>query len=239
MVREISLKRRNDKQGSYFAIIPKRPKKMKLEIESYITQKQRWPTEGHHILAQYDDESIIVYQAYRSSIGLFAVDNGYFGGDFSYSRMSWIKPNFLWMRYRSGWGKKPGQEIILAVKLKRPFFDLVLSQAVPSSYQRKLYSTQAQWKKALNASSVRLQWDPDHNPSGQKVPRRAIQLGLRDSVLKAYSKSAIIDIYDISDFVGEQHKNLQPDYSNLETPKEEIYLPRLELPTQLGLSLPV
>ena len=210
---------------------------MKLEIESYLTQKQRWPTEGCHILAQYDDESIIVYQAYRPSIGRFAIDNGYFGGDFSYSRMSWIKPNFLWMMYRSGWGKKPGQEIILAIRLKRAFFDLILSQAVPSSYQRKFYSTQEQWKKAVDASSVRLQWDPDHNPSGKKVQRRAIQLGLRDNILKEYSKSAIIEIYDISHFVNEQHHNLQSGYSNLKTPKEEIYLPSIEISTKISLSI--
>ncbi|WP_422570328.1 DUF4291 family protein, partial [Erwinia billingiae] len=29
--------------------------------------------------------------------------------------MTWIKPSFLWMMYRSGWGMKdPGQKRILA-----------------------------------------------------------------------------------------------------------------------------
>ncbi len=31
-------------------------------------------------------------------------------------------------------------------------------------------------------SDVRLQWDPDHKPDGSKETRRAIQLGLRNSV---------------------------------------------------------
>ena len=42
--------------------------------------------------------------------------HGYFGGDhFSLNRMSWVKPNFLWMMYRSGWGQKEGQVVVLAV----------------------------------------------------------------------------------------------------------------------------
>ncbi len=44
--------------------------------------------------------------------------------------MSWIKTNFLWMMYRSGWGTKPDQEIILAIRLKTTFLDSVLTQAV-------------------------------------------------------------------------------------------------------------
>jgi hypothetical protein len=77
-------------------------------MEPYSEQVKVWPNEGRHILAQYDDATVIVYQAYRPSIGRHAVEHGAFGGDFSHARMSWIKPNFLWMMYRSGWGAKLG-----------------------------------------------------------------------------------------------------------------------------------
>ena len=53
---------------------------MKLLTTSYLEQKANWVKEGRVILAQYDAESIIVYQAYRPSIGHFAAKNGYFGG---------------------------------------------------------------------------------------------------------------------------------------------------------------
>ena len=66
-----------------------------LKLESYDEQLKRWPKQGHHILAQYDDEKIIVYQSYRPEIGHFAAENQYFGGPFSLERMTWIKPNFL------------------------------------------------------------------------------------------------------------------------------------------------
>jgi hypothetical protein len=76
-----------------------------LATAPYAEQMKDWPQTGQHILAQFDDKTIIVYQAYRPGIGRFAVENGFFGGDFKYSRMSWIMPSFLWMMYRSQWGQ--------------------------------------------------------------------------------------------------------------------------------------
>lgn len=73
---------------------------MNLPTELYSVQCARWPSAGEHILAHHDDETIVVYQAYRPSIGNYAIEHGRFGGpDFSLQRMSWIKPNFLWMMY--------------------------------------------------------------------------------------------------------------------------------------------
>jgi len=65
---------------------------MTIQTAPYLDQKATWPASGRHILAQYDHASIIVYQAYRPAIGRFAVSHQRFGGDFSYNRMSWIKP---------------------------------------------------------------------------------------------------------------------------------------------------
>src|SRR6476646_331857 len=106
---------------------------MHLVTESYRQQVERWPSTGRHFLAQYDDDSIVVYQAYRPSIGRRAAERGTFGGpDFSFGRMSWIKPNFLWMMYRSGWGTREGQEVVLAVRLRRRGFEEILAAAVAS-----------------------------------------------------------------------------------------------------------
>ena len=73
-----------------------------LTIAPYSEQVKSWPSEGRHILSQFDDDSVVVYQAYRPSTGRYAAENGYFGTGFSLNRMSWIKPNFLWMMFRSG-----------------------------------------------------------------------------------------------------------------------------------------
>ncbi|MDZ8056196.1 MAG: DUF4291 domain-containing protein [Aulosira sp. ZfuVER01] len=209
---------------------------MRLITEPYFSQVSRWPKTGRHILAQYDDQSIVVYQAYRPAIGNFAAVNGYFGGDFSLDRMSWIKPNFLWMMYRSGWGTKAGQEVVLAIWIKRSAFDEILDLAVHSSYVPELYPNKSTWQTALKQSQVRLQWDPDHHPFGDKLERRAIQLGLRGQVLAAYAQDWILKIEDISDFVQQQRQNINSDCAELITPRETVY-PVIEKETQKKLEL--
>lgn len=195
---------------------------MKISIERYEKQNELWPNSGHHIMAHYDDESIVVYQAYRPSIGMYAVKNQRFGGDFSLNRMSWIKPNFLWMMYRSGWGTKEGQEIVLAVWLYREAFETILKNAVHSSYQPSIYKSQEEWASVVANSDVRLQWDPDHAPGGGKLERRAIQLGLRGEMLKKYAGEWIVRIEDISEFVSEQRSNLT-SLSQLLMPRERVF----------------
>jgi hypothetical protein len=196
---------------------------MNLITEAYLEQQPFWPPAGKHILAQYDDASIVVYQAYRPAIGHFAARHGYFGGEFSFSRMSWIKPNFLWMMYRSGWGRKEGQEVTLAVRIQRAGFDELLRLAVPSTYQKDRYSSEAEWKRAGEEAQVRVQWDPDHDPSGAPLARRAIQLGLRGEVLARYAREWIVQIEDISDFVAEQREHAHGDYAQLIVPRERLY----------------
>jgi hypothetical protein len=197
-----------------------------LITEPYGEQVEVWPKEGRHILAQFDADTIIVYQAYNPTIGRYAVEHGAFGEDFRYSRMSWIKPNFLWMMYRSGWGTKEGQEITLALRLRRPFFDSLLAQAVPSSWDRQHFATEEEWSRALGRSPVRLQWDPDHHPSGAKLERRAIQLGLRGEVLEAFGQRELVEVLDVSEFVAEQRQRLSSGgASALVTPRERVYRP--------------
>ena len=43
--------------------------------ESYVEQTKVWPTRGRHILAQYDEDSVVVYQAYCPEIAEYAVKN--------------------------------------------------------------------------------------------------------------------------------------------------------------------
>lgn len=193
---------------------------MPLELEPYLDQLTRWPTEGQHILAQFDQSSIIVYQAFRPEIALYAVEHQRFGGPFSLERMSWIKPNFLWMMYRSGWARKLGQEHVLAVRLKREGFDAILSQAVASTYRESEFGSREEWQRAIARSEVRLHWDPDHDPRGTKQARRALQLGLRGETLRRYATSWILEIEDITAFVHEQGS--LPDTALL-LPREEVY----------------
>jgi len=194
-----------------------------IETEPYLDAVAAWPHSGRHILSQHDAERVVVYQAYRPSIGHFAAEHGHFGGDFSYSRMSWIKPNFLWMMYRCGWATKEGQEVVLAVTLRRAGFDAIRAAAVASSFAASGLATEAEWKRAGEQADVRLQWDPDHDPFGAPTERRAIQLGLRGETLRRYGREWILAIEDVTDFVREQHAHVRRcDLAALRVPRERV-----------------
>ena len=112
------------------------------------------------IRAVYDDTSVRVYQAFRDEIAEEAVQLGTFGSHFGLNRMTWIKPSFLWMMYRSGWAEKPGQENVLAIDIKREAFDYLLENAVLSTYRSNSGITQEEWKTRIRQSDIRCQWDP-------------------------------------------------------------------------------
>ncbi len=209
---------------------------MNLNICPYEIQNARWPQTGRHVLAQFDADTIVVYQAFCPRLGAEAVRLGRFGEEFSRSRMSWIKPNFLWMMFRCGWAAKENQETVLAVTLRRTAFDAILEQAVASAFDPALQPSRDAWLAAGAASEVRLQWDPDHAPDGAKQERRALQLGLRGATLGAYASEWIVSVEDITPFVTAQAAHVfSGDLSRLETPCEAVYPVPGPLAARLGM----
>ena len=199
---------------------------MKLATELHSTQGAQWPASGQHILAHFDDASIVVYQAYRPETALYALQHGHFGGlTYSFNRMSWIKPNFLWMMYRCGWATKPGQEMVLGLRVRRAFFDRVLASAVASTWQPARHATREEWKAAVEASDVRLQWDPDHDPLGAPLERRAVQLGLRGPTLRAFATDQLLEVIDMTPFVHAQRPLALARDSGMRMPTERVYTP--------------
>uniref|UniRef100_UPI003013A234 DUF4291 family protein n=1 Tax=Hassallia byssoidea TaxID=482630 RepID=UPI003013A234 len=78
----------------------------------------------------------------------------------------------------------------------------------------------------------------DYHPSGAKLERRAIQLGLRGQILASYAKNWIVKIEDISEFVHQQRQNIKSDCTALITPRETVYsVIDIEIQQKLGLSV--
>lgn len=211
-----------------------------LRTELYNDSVKRLPAVGQQIIGYQEKDTIVVYQAYRRSIAEFAVNNQKFGGmDFSYNRMSWIKPNFLWMMFRCGWAEKEGQEFVLAIKLKKTFFIEILNECVISSFNSTYYDSHEKWKDDLGSKEVRLQWDPDHDPFGGKLERRAIQLGLKGRVLERFGSTEVVSIEDITPFVRAQKQILDNGkLQELHIPYETVFVVEdLQLGGRLGLSV--
>ena len=177
------------------------------------------------IRAVYDDTSVRVYQAFRDEIAEEAVQLGTFGSHFGLNRMTWIKPSFLWMMYRSGWAEKPGQENILAIGIKREAFDYLLENAVLSTYRSNSGITQEEWKTRIRQSDIRCQWDPERDPRGRPLRWRSVQIGIQGEVVREhYLKDWILHIENITGYVRQLKRQLDggEDISGL-LPPEKIY----------------
>jgi hypothetical protein len=175
---------------------------------SYRRYERGLPQEHNYILGQTRGDNIIVYQAFNDPIADCAIANQQFGGaGYSFDRMTWIKPNFLWMMYRSGWGQKDNQNRILAIEMTLMGFNELLRAGVLTSYDR-LIGTKEDWRARLEASDVRVQWDPDHDAHGANLKRRAVQIGIKGETLQKFNNEYIRSITDITDFVNQQKKEL-------------------------------
>ena len=47
----------------------------RLHVKPYASQSERLPRSGRHILAQFDDDTIVVYQAFRPAIDRWAAEH--------------------------------------------------------------------------------------------------------------------------------------------------------------------
>lgn len=150
------------------------------------------------IRADFDRDSVVVYQAYGDSIADPSVAAKRFAPPFSWGRMTWIKPSFLWLMERSNWGKKSGQERILAVRIRRSRWDRALSLGVLTSYSPEIHSGQEQWREQFEAAKVHVQWDPERSMDGKKLQHRAIQVGVSRHLIREYTDDWILDLSDVT-----------------------------------------
>ncbi len=159
----------------------------------------------HQIRAQYTDSTITVYQAYAPDIGLPAARDGRFPGTWRRERMTWIKPSFLWMMYRCGWGAKEAQEVVLAVEIERDGFAWALERACLSHYVPGLHADKPAWKRELQHAPARVQWDPERDLRLRPLPHRSLQLGLSGEAARRYADEWTVSITDVTDLAHAIH----------------------------------
>lgn len=177
------------------------------------------------IRADYDDNSIIVYQAFGSHIADTALQHQKFVPPFSMSRMTWIKPSFLWMMARCNWATKSNQDRVLAIRITRTGWEEALSEAVLST------------DRILGAKVV-VQWDPERDINGQKLAYRSIQVGLSPDIVQQYINSWTLSIDDMTSFAHKLAALVHDGQSNRVRqllPHERIYPAPLSIKRRLGM----
>ena len=165
------------------------------------------------IRASFDRETLVVYQAYAPAIAGPALAAQRFVAPFSFNRMTWIKPSFLWLMERSSWGQKSGQEVTLAVRISRAGWEEALSLAVLTDDD-------------TDQARVHVQWDPERSLRGEKLPHRSIQVGLSRHVIRQFTDEWTRSIVDLSDLVAKLRtlrKDGRWDHAQRLLPSERNY----------------
>lgn len=191
--------------------------------------------------ATFTSEVITVYQAYSSVIADAALKAGTLVQPFSFSRATWIKPSFFWMMYRSDWGRRSGQERILAIDITRNGFEWALAHSCLSTYEPGLYLSPEAWRQEISQAYVVIQWDPDRDARLQKLPRRTIQVGLRGQAVPLYAQQWIVRVADLTPlakqiFAAVKKGDLAAAYSLV--PSESPYPLGPDLARKIGLYPP-
>jgi hypothetical protein len=180
----------------------------------------------NQIRAVYDERTIRVYQAYRDDIADTALAHGTFvSPPFSLSRMTWIKPSFLWMMYRAGWGfKDPGQSRILAIDISREGFEWALNHACLSHPDPSM--TRQEWGEFKSRHPVRVQWDPERDLLLRPLPYRSLQMGLEGEAAKRYVNEWIVKIEEVTPLAHRIHGLIDAgrnDEARASLPDEKVY----------------
>lgn len=178
------------------------------------------------IRAVYDDSTIRVYQAYAPHLGLPAARDGRFPAEWKRGRMTWVKPSFLWMMYRSGWGSKEGQEVVLAIDIDRGGFEWALANACLASYDAERHGSREDWSRALKRAPARVQWDPERDLHLRPLPYRSLQLGLAGEASRRYADEWITAIADVTPVARECHALVRagdPEGARALLPQERPY----------------
>lgn len=163
----------------------------------------------YRIRAVYTDFTVTVYQAYTPEIGLPAARDGRFPAVWKRDRMTWVKPSFLWMMYRCGWGTKEGQETVLAIEIYRAGFEWALEHACLSHYEQGLHADRATWKNGLKRAPARVQWDPERDLRLQPLAHRSLQLGLAGEAARLYADEWTVSITDVTPLAHTVHARVR------------------------------
>ncbi|HLF79774.1 MAG TPA: DUF4291 domain-containing protein [Dehalococcoidia bacterium] len=177
------------------------------------------------IRADFDGQSIVVYQAFNDEIADAALENQRFVRPFALNRMTWIKPSFLWMMERSAYGTLPDQERVLAVRITLDGWIEALRNASLST-------------RGASEAPVRVQWDPERDIKGNKLPNRCIQVGLGPEIVGRYVNEWTQEITDLTELV-ERLRTLREQRKYTEAqrllPRERVWHPPADIAERLDM----
>ncbi|KAG8533503.1 uncharacterized protein KY384_002288 [Bacidia gigantensis] len=210
----------------------RRPYSPPSEASHHIVGNMSSSTPYREIRASYDEYAITVYQAYSPTIAEAAVKHQNLAASpaFSMTRMTWIKPSWCWMMYRSGYSYKDERQTrILALKIPHEKFKKLLMESSLSEPERRSDDKVNGGKKEPGGrggdqnnntgkeeegkGKVRVQWDPERGPRLGIKPYRSIQIGVGRNIERFFVEECAKEIEDVTERARAMKKLLDEDPS--------------------------
>ena len=190
------------------------------DLGSFVRVNPRMASNVQVFVGEFDAETVSLYQAFNDRIADYALQHQRLGGpDFDPKRMTWVKPSFAWLLYRSGYGTKHGQNRLLKLKLPHAALASLLSKCtcVDTNKTTQRGAAAKAARSDDSTSAGRVQWDPERDATcadeKKKEPRemsrrRAIQIGLAGPLSQEYVASvvAIEDVTALGHAVRDAHR---------------------------------
>jgi Domain of unknown function (DUF4291) len=171
------------------------------------------------LLATFDAERVIVWQAHSEAVAAYAVSHGRFGGpDWRAGRQTRFRFSLPSVLARTEWGTRPGRERILAVWVTRSGVETLLNQAVHAEADPAVYTTPMAWRLATRYANVSVSWHVDVDLLGAALPRETPRLGVRDLALRQLAEEFTVGIDDWTEWVR----------THRQRPEAAVGLPPLE-----------
>lgn len=174
------------------------------------------------LLARFDADAVVVYQAYPEELGREIVEMGRFGGSWRFDRHTRIQPSWRGTLRRYAFGERPDRERILAVRVRRAGFDALLTAALQQDFDERLYASRQAWRLATRFAPVLVEWEPDPD-GGEEVAR----LRLHGPLVRRFAEEWVVGIEDVS---------ARARAAGTDHPVEEPYPVPADVAVRIGLS---
>lgn len=135
---------------------------------------------------------------------LIKLENGIlmFSKDFRLSRTTWLKTSLIWTLWRSNFGIKEGQDVIIQINLEREYLNHLIDNAIS---QRDKMSKEKSiiYQKDPDAKIIEpAKYNKDGFPAMEKIrTRKTIHFGIRGDELEIFIDRAYGNVKTITDII--------------------------------------
>ena len=159
------------------------------------------------------DDSFVVFQAYSPEF----LDNDRFSARMNLNRTTWLKTSLLWTLWRSDWGKKDGQTVIIEVKVPPEYLSILEQTAISAGNLARAKQSDVIYQNDPDRVILGIMWG--HNQDYWLRANTTRHFGLRRSAIEEYVHAvAPGNVKDITDIIGDIYAR-RPQH-----PTKELYI---------------